>query len=330
MSMPKSTSSTSSLLESSLKFIKCTVNDLTQKHETPHSNYKLAGKPYSQYTIRGQLMILLVHSVQDVAGVNIAAQLHQLCRFEKTRQTYSENPIYHATMNKTAVTHVALSQESVCAQDLPEHFPDAELIVFMSRHSSQSQTPTLTVHVPGNFAQADFGGLPHTVSVAPAVDMQNALQALNQLHTQTPLGFKVSYEVTHHGPSLNMPALFIELGSSPAQWSNQAAANIVAKATLQTIQKHNSNRSQTAVLGIGGTHYNQKFTALSLSGEAVFGHMIPKYAIAHVDAELLRHCIERTVERVGSVVLDWKGIKGVDKPDLVVALEEVGLPTEKI
>jgi D-tyrosyl-tRNA(Tyr) deacylase len=58
--------------------------------------------------------------------------------------------------------------------------------------------------------------------------------------------------------------------------------------------------------------------------------MIPKYAFPNVDAEILRQCVERTLEKVDYAVLDWKGIKSADKPHLLKALEEAGIPYQKI
>jgi len=85
-----------------------------------------------------------------------------------------------------------------------------------------------------------------------------------------------------------------------------------------------------AVLGIGGTHYNQRFTQMALADEAVFSHMIPKYVVQHVTAELLSHCVERTLEKVDRAILDWKGIKGNDKPRLLAALQEIRLPYARV
>jgi len=276
-------------------------------------------------------MILLVSSNKDPASLNIANQILQQYPFQKTLGTFQNNPVYTANLNKKFVTFIRLNEASVDAQNLPENFPDAELIIFISRHSSQSGTPTLTVHPPGNFAGADFGGLPQTVSVSPATAMSNTLKML--MFYQQKLGltdYEVSFEVTHHGPSLNVPAMFVELGSSMQQWTDSNAAYAVACATIFAIETFESKPTQKAVIGIGGTHYNKKFTQMALNGEVVFGHMISKYAVVNVDASLLKHCVERSLEQVSEVLLDWRGIRGEDKSGLLDALDVSGLVYRKI
>ena len=273
-------------------------------------------------------MILLVHSERDIAGVNIAKHVLQQFPFAKTDQTFQENPVYHAEIKGKQVTYITLNEEAVNAQNLPENFPNAELVVFISRHSSQSGTPTLSVHTPGNLAAAELGGFPRSVSVSPANAMQTALKALYRLKQEMKLDYEVSYECTHHGPSLQVPAMFVELGSSEKQWNDQTAAAAVAKAAMDAIANFGKSE-RSAALGIGGTHYNRKFTQMALDGEAVFSHMIPKYAIPFVDSEILTQCVQRTQEKVESAILDWKGIKSEDKPKLLVSLAEIGLPAKK-
>jgi D-tyrosyl-tRNA(Tyr) deacylase len=58
--------------------------------------------------------------------------------------------------------------------------------------------------------------------------------------------------------------------------------------------------------------------------------MIPKYAVHLIDSKMLRQCVERTLEKVPLAVLDWKGIKSEDKPNLLSALETAGLPYKKV
>jgi D-aminoacyl-tRNA deacylase len=274
-------------------------------------------------------MILLVCSNKDVAGLTITRQVLDHYPFKVTGTSFQKNPVYQAQVNKKEVTLLILNEETINAQSLTDSFTKPDLIVFISRHSSTSGKPTLSVHTPGNIGAAEYGGLPRQVSISPATAMRDALKALSFFKEGMQLDYEVSYECTHHGPSLNAPTMFVELGSSEKQWRDAKAAEAVAHAAMSAISKFPKSEG-TAVLGVGGTHYNQRFTRISLDGEAVFGHMIPKYAVPVVDAEVLRQCVDRTLEKVECALLDWKGIKSADKPQLLQALEEVGLPYKKI
>jgi D-aminoacyl-tRNA deacylase len=274
-------------------------------------------------------MILVAYSSVDTAGTNIANQFLSLSAFEKTDEEFQENPVYTTYVNGKHVKLIVLKDETIYAQTLPQHFPDIELLVCLSRHKSESGKPTLTVHTTGNFGNADLGGLPRRLSICPATAMQTALKALTKLKAELNLAYEVSYECTHHGPSLNVPTMFVELGSSPPQWSDTKAAGAVANAAMEAINNIEATK-RTAVLGIGGPHYNQSFTKMALNDEAVFGHMIPKYALPQVDAEILRQCVERTLEKVTCAILDWKGIKSEDKPRVLKALAEMDFPYQKL
>ncbi|UCF44709.1 MAG: hypothetical protein JSW44_02735 [Candidatus Bathyarchaeota archaeon] len=274
-------------------------------------------------------MILLVTSRKDPAGLIIAKQVLNCYPFSITGETFQENPTFSADISGKKVTLITLNKETINAQHLPDNFANLSLIVFISRHSSTSGTPTLSVHTPGNFGAAELGGLPRKVSISPATAMRNALKALMLFKEGMKLDYEVSYECTHHGPSLDVPAMFVELGSSPKQWRDSKAAEAVAHAAMSAIGKFGAFK-KTAVLGIGGTHYNQRFTRMALDGEAVFSHMIPKYAVQWVDSEMLHQCVEKTLEKVDCAILDWKGIKSTDKPKLLKGLTEIGLPHKKI
>ncbi len=274
-------------------------------------------------------MILLVASTKDIASINIKEQILSHYPFRKLTKVFQHSPIYTAEINGKKLNLVTLKDESVQAQDLPKKFPTAKLIVFISRHASQSGKPTLSVHVPGNFGDAELGGLPRKISVSPAYPMQNALKALLFYKEKLNLNYEVSFECTHHGPSLDVPAMFIELGSSTTQWGDLKAAEAVAHSAIYATTTCEANTSPI-VLGIGGTHYNQRFTVMDLVGEFAFSHMIPKYATHLVDAEMIYQCIEKTLGKVQLSVLDWKGIKSEDKQNVISALESVGLPFKKV
>jgi D-aminoacyl-tRNA deacylase len=185
------------------------------------------------------------------------------------------------------------------------------------------------VHTPGNLSEAELGGLPRKVSISPANAMKNVLKTMMHFKKEKQLDYEVSYECTHHGPSLDAPTMFAELGSSPKQWNDLEAAEVVAHAAMKTISNFGESTSR-AVLGIGGPHYNAKFTRVALEDELAFGHIIPKYAIPYADAEILKQCIDKTLEKVELAVLDWKGIKGEYKSKLIEMLKEIKVPFKKV
>jgi D-aminoacyl-tRNA deacylase len=273
-------------------------------------------------------MILLVSSKKDIASLNIAKQVLACADFNDAG-SFLGNPAYETSMGGRKVKMITLNEESVNAQGLPNFFGDLELTIFVSRHSSKSGTPTLSVHTPGNLGSAELGGIPRRVSISPANAMRNALRMMADLRDKMQLGYDVSYECTHHGPSLDAPAMFVELGSSAVQWNDSWAAKAVAQAAIEAASKFDV-RQVNAVLGIGGPHYNTKFTRMALNDELAFSHIIPKYAVGALDLEILRQCLEKTLERVEKVILDWKGIRSENKTSLLKMLDGVGLPAEKV
>ncbi|MCX9013164.1 MAG: hypothetical protein OIN66_18845, partial [Candidatus Methanoperedens sp.] len=204
---------------------------------------------------------------------------------------------------------------------------DAEYYVFASTHKSASNSASLTVHTPGNWGAAALGGMPRTLNIAFASKLKAAAQKLAELAPALP-GWQVSVEVDHHGPSLAKPVLFVEIGSTEAEWKNPVAGEIAAKAILAAVQ---SREEFPVHVGFGGSHYAPKFTPRILKGSAAFGHIISGYSLERdgVDEEMVRQAMERNVEKIESAMIDWKGIKKEQKDALVAILESLGAKWEK-
>jgi len=274
-----------------------------------------------------QDMILIIAGTNDVASMNIAKLLIDHGKFEKTSSMFHQNPIYLKNVQGREVKVVFINEDLISAQFITEHF-SPQLVVFVSRHSSESGIPTLSVHTPGNLgSKAEFGGIPGKVSISPATAMKDCLTEMTRLKEEMRLWYEVSYECTHHGPSLDVPTMFAELGSSLSQWKDLKAAEAVAHAVMYAISRQSKYE---AALGVGGPHYNDKFTKVALGSKYAFGHIIPKYAVSQVDYQIVRQCVERTVEKVEAVMLDWKGIKGADKELLMKILDKIKVPTQKV
>ncbi len=273
--------------------------------------------------------VLIVASTQCVASLNIRSQILRHYDFREIEGRHVGSSYFAAEMYGQNVKLITLNVEPVQAQTLLENHPDTGLAVFLSRHSSVSGIPTLSVHTPGNLGHAELGGIARQVSVAPAGFMRDVLRMMRHLRDDEGLGYEVSYECTHHGPSLNVPAMFAELGSSPEQWNDLEAAEVVAHSVMSAIKNFRRDRCR-AFLGVGGPHYNFKFTMLALEESMAFGHIVPKYAVGQIDLDMMKTCVSRTLESVESAILDWKGIKGSEKPRLLGMLENFGLSYRKV
>ena len=83
-------------------------------------------------------------------------------------------------------------------------------------------------------------------------------------------------------------------------------------------------------MGFGGTHYCPKFTRTILSGTAL-GHIISGYSLERdgVGEEMVRQAIERNDCKISRALLDWKGIKGERRRELVACLDALGMKWEK-
>lgn len=274
-------------------------------------------------------MILLVASNMDQASLNIKNQILSHYHFRETGETYHENAVYAKNVDGRNIELITLNQESAYAQDLTTFYKQPELVIFVSRHSSASGTPTLSVHTPGNLGQAEFGGKSRNISISSANTMREALREMARLKEELQLNYEVSYEATHHGPSLDAPAFFAELGSSHRQWNDLLAAEAVAQSVMVAISKFGIFQAE-AVLGIGGPHYNPKFTKMALQSEVAFGHIIPKHSLSQTDTDMIQQCIRKTQEKIDKAILDWKGIKADDKPRVMKMLNETGLHAQKV
>ncbi len=268
---------------------------------------------------------LIVASTVDEASSNIADKLIRSHGFQWEHQTFQGGKVYTGKLiEDTALVFVDV--ELAETQDFFEGLKP-EVTIFVSRHSSRSGIPTLSVHVPGNLGDAEHGGRPRKVSIAPANAMKNALLELMNQRTRLGLPHLVSYEGTHHGPSIDIPAMFIEIGSTEIEWINPVAGEAVAQATVTALKKRTSF---PVALGVGGPHYSPKLTEVGLQGGYALGHVIPKYAVPSLSLDVLRQCVERTVERVETAVIDWKGLRSPERMWIVEALKNQGVKPERV
>lgn len=161
----------------------------------------------------------------------------------------------------------------------------ADALVFASRHQSAAGRPSLTVHPVGNWGEAEHGGRAGHFSPAPARLMASLLRALA---ARAPRGTDVTYEATHHGPFVGVPACFLEIGSAPDAWRDPALGKLVAEAFLEGVR---APAEVPVLLALGGGHYQPKATDLARRGRAAFAHMLPKHHLGLADIPTMTRAV---------------------------------------
>lgn len=151
-------------------------------------------------------------------------------------------------------------------------------VVFPSVHRSESGTPCVTVHPIGNLGpRAEVGGRPRElVPTSPGL-MTGALRALSERSKETAL--PATFEATHHGPRLGVPAFFVEVATPEAGEPPKAGVGAIA----EILGDLRSDGSETVAVGVGGGHYAPRFTDLAIRRRWAFGHLVPRYALPDLD-----------------------------------------------
>lgn len=258
----------------------------------------------------------------DLASMNIMEKLVENFGFKETEKTFDGNPVY----SKGNTLILTTNDEMIYYDNLDRAIERQlgflpEIIVFASRHSSKQKLPALTTHVTGNWGQAVYGGKDESLAIAEPRAMKLALLKMHELND---LGWTVCYEATHHGPSeLDVPSLFIEIGSSEEEWVVDRAGEIIAETIMYVLGNYEKAKFPVAV-GIGGGHYAPKQTKRAIETDIAFSHIAAKYAHP-LKKELIIRAIERTAGSVDAIYVDWKGSKGETRQMARALAEELNL-----
>ncbi len=256
----------------------------------------------------------ILYSKKDEAGMNIAEQLKKFF--------LPQVPI------------IELTKESIFNENIDEkeeQLKNVDFIIFATKHQSKEGTPSLSLHAPGNWRNADFGGKPGKVCQTSSLALKFLFQKLNENAKQANYQHKITLECTHHGPLIKKPCCFIEVGSNEQGWKDKEAAAIIAKtiADFQNFNPQDFKEVKTAI-GIGGPHYCYTFNKIQLnSKDYAISHIIPEYALPLTES-ILKEAVQKTKENPDLIIVDWKGCGNAESRNKVIEIiEKLGLKHER-
>ncbi len=230
---------------------------------------------------------------------------------------------------------IGMDVDVVYMDDLEKFSSVVDTFVVLSRHSSASRIPILSVHTPGNPGpEARYGGKPWELAFSNPVLGWLILRELARLRDEEKLeDVDVVYEATHHGPtSISKPVTFAEIGSSEDRWNDPRMHRVLATAVLEAIRRYLAG-GETCIetVGFGGPHYEKIFTSRALKYGECYGHIIAKYVLNDLDGagleRVARLAIERTLN-ARKVVLEK--LRSDARKVIRKVAEELGLEVETL
>jgi len=255
---------------------------------------------------------LIVASKKDVAGINITTQLSQ----------FRENPVLTSLKSDAPGFDFYLVEDDVIyTENLDlEKINQYDFIIFASKHKSEKKEKTLSVHAPGNWRSNDLGGTSYKICKTSALFQKQIFEKLNYNSTKYHLkDYKITLECTHHGPLIDKPCIFIEIGSTETEWKNRKASFVIAKTISEIIHEFKENPYNEIAIAIGGPHYCPNFNKIQLNSNVAISHIIPQYALP-LKEEMIKGALEKTQEEVDFALLDWKGLGNSEQRQQVLEI----------
>lgn len=247
---------------------------------------------------------VIIASVKDTAGMNIKQNLLHLYPFEETEEEFEGNKVYR--LKDKDIKLYTAEEDSIFCENIDEEI-DADLFIFATKHQAASGVHSLSVHSPGNWGKAEFGGKDNSLCIAPADYLKAGFLKLLEFKEKETMGYDVIQECTHHGPFLKKPVMFIEIGSNEESWQNKKAGEVIAK-TIYFLLTEEIKKNKAA-LGIGGLHHTPNFQKILLNHDISLAHVCPVYQLENLTKELILEAMEKSLPKTELIILDWKGLK---------------------
>ena len=248
------------------------------------------------------MVTLIVSSTEDPASTNMKKYLLIDYNWSEIEEMFGHAVYSSDDLNSIIVT---IDDRHIRHEEIDKEVEDhlgikIHQMVTVSRHRSKTGEPTLSTHPLGNFGEAKFGGRDRTFVKSSPKLMTTLLRLIKKHATARNLYHQVTFEATHHGPYVHVPAFYAEVGSNENEWRNDLPAKVVADSILELLSSYGSERDLPGdipvLVGIGGGHYVPRFTDLVFKKNVAFGHMIPNYQIdtGLIDMGILQKVFDAT------------------------------------
>lgn len=253
--------------------------------------------------------VAIICSTADLASLNILKHLRELASWENQGDYESSGPFRLVVHSDKQIT---LRNFDAQLAELGLH---PKMVVFASRHKSESGKPWLGGHFTGEKVSEKL-----ELSAAAPSGLRSFLR---NIANNTPEGFELSAEATHHGPiDMTTPSFFAEIGSSESQWQDPLAGESVASAILGI-----ELQDLPIFLGFGGGHYVPRETSLMFEADISFGHLFSSYQLGTLDSDTILDAQKKSGAMYAYI--DRKSMRSGERQWITGILESIGIPILK-
>jgi D-aminoacyl-tRNA deacylase len=182
------------------------------------------------------------------------------------------------------------------------------------------------LHAPGNFRNADLGGKAFHIAKTSAFVLKFLFKALkkNKDNESSLNDYALSLEATHHGPDIEIPCCFIEVGSTEKEWNDPVACLAIAK-TIYELNNFKESKELIPSIAIGGPHYCPNFNEIQLNSNYAISHVIANYNFP-ITENIINEAEKKTTEQIKEIIIDWKGcVNSKERTNLISILDKLGL-----
>ncbi|MFA6089677.1 MAG: D-aminoacyl-tRNA deacylase [Candidatus Woesearchaeota archaeon] len=259
----------------------------------------------------------IIVSKKDIAGLNIKDKLQKYHSFLPTEEIFDSNSVMKFGDKNNEVKLFTIENDSIHSENIDKKIY-ADNFIFATKHQAASGTHSLSIHVPGNFGMAGAGGKNHFLGKAMSSFMKYSYKRMQELSEG--LNFQIIQECTHHGPCIDKPVMFIEIGSSQESWIREDAGKIIAQIIYELVVNEIPILKEYAV--IGGMHYNYVADKINKNTEFCVGHICTKYNMDNLNEEIVEQIVLKSETSSVEFLFDWKGANTAESRNKVISIIE--------
>ena len=304
------------------------------------------------------MVMLIVASNSDIASMTL---YHSMLRLEGWNTSSHCTVGEHRTHESGLVNLLLIDMLHIRADNIDIDYCEStgvsvEGVLILSRHVSSSETPAMTLHaigIPGILPFGENGGsgglngilVPPNPFFAPLFRTMCKFAKERKLDSE----FDLTLETTHHGPVLNKPTLYIEIGSTEKEWVRDDVADCWAESISHVLGLFTSGSSYIddtldVMIGFGGGHYAPRHKAIILDSNVNLGHVIANYSLSFDDFDVSKEPSGPWISSVVTAVestkisfpnsnvfahLDRKSFKGWQRSAIIQKLGELGVEVRR-